>query len=137
MVKRGYAVFMGDYRNYGNSSREPAMDEPAAKNQPVTRSYLALRDIAAMVEHIKRKRGVKKVTLIGWSWGAMVAGYYASLYSENVHKLVLYAPLYNFNDHTNARPGSATEQTQPAGVQLRPRRLPPGVGGGEHRPLER
>src|SRR5260370_343211 len=103
MVKRGYAVFMGDYRNYGNSSREPAMDEPAAKNQPVTRSYLALRDIAAMVEHIKRKRGVKKVTLIGWSWGAMVAGDYASLYCENVHKLVLYAPLYNFNDHTSDR----------------------------------
>jgi pimeloyl-ACP methyl ester carboxylesterase len=109
MVKRGYVVFMGDYRNYGNSTREPAMDEPAAKNQPVTRSYLALRDIAAMVEHIKRKRGVKKVTLIGWSWGAMVAGYYASLYSENVHKLVLYAPLYNFTDHTNAGLGSALQ----------------------------
>lgn len=31
----------------------------------------------------------------------MMAGYYASLHSENVHKLVLYAPLYNFNDHTN------------------------------------
>src|SRR5260370_40281285 len=85
------------------------MDEPAAKNQPVTRSYLALRDIAAMVEHIKRKRGCKKVTLIGWSWGAMVAGDYASLYSGNVHKLVLYAPLYNFNHHPNARPGSALQ----------------------------
>src|SRR5262249_24326490 len=34
MVKRGYIVFMGDYRNYGFSSREAAMDEPAAKNQP-------------------------------------------------------------------------------------------------------
>src|SRR5215467_865867 len=98
MVKRGYVVYMGDYRNYGYSSREPAMDEPATKNLPVTRSYLALRDVAAMVNHIKSQRGVKKVTLIGWSWGAMLAGYYASLHSEDVHKLVLYAPLYNFND---------------------------------------
>jgi pimeloyl-ACP methyl ester carboxylesterase len=109
MVKRGYVVYMGDYRNYGYSTREKAMDEPAAKNQPVTRSYLALRDIEAMVNHIKAQRGVKKVTLIGWSWGAMMAGYYASLHGENVHKIVLYAPLYNFNDHTNLGPGSALQ----------------------------
>src|SRR5262245_48918982 len=100
MVRRGYVVYMGDYRNYGLSSREKAMDEPPAKNQPVTRSYLAVRDITAMVNHIKAKRGVRKVTLIGWSWGAMTAGYYSSLHTENVHKLVLYAPLYSFNDHT-------------------------------------
>jgi pimeloyl-ACP methyl ester carboxylesterase len=109
LVKRGYVVWMGDYRNYGYSTREKAMDEPAGKNQPVTRSYQALRDIEAMVNHIKRTRGVQKVTLIGWSWGAMLAGYYASLHSENVHKLVLYAPLYNFNDHTNLGPGSALQ----------------------------
>lgn len=109
MVKRGYVVYMGDYRNYGFSTREPAMDAPAAANQPVTRSYLALRDIEAMVNHIKAKRGVKKVTIIGWSWGAMLAGYYASLHSENVRKLVLYAPLYNFNDHTNLGPGSGLQ----------------------------
>lgn len=89
MVKRGYVVYMGDYRNYGYSSREKAMDEPPAENQPVTRSYLALRDIEAIVNHIKRTRNVQKVTLIGWSWGAMMAGYYASLDNENVNKLVL------------------------------------------------
>ena len=109
MVKRGYVVYMGDYRNYGYSTREKTMDQPASANQPVTRSYLALRDIEAMVDHIKRTRGVRKVTLIGWSWGAMLAGYYASLHSENVHKLVLYAPLYNFADHTNLGPGSALQ----------------------------
>ena len=41
--------------------------------------------------------------------GAMLAGYYASLHSENVHKLVFYAPLYSFNDHTNLGPGSALQ----------------------------
>lgn len=109
LAKRGYVVWMGDYRNYGYSTREGAMDEPAAKNQPVTRSYLALRDVEAMVDHIKRSRNVRKVTIIGWSWGAMMAGYYASLHSENVHKLVLYAPLYDFNDHTNLGPGSGLQ----------------------------
>jgi alpha-beta hydrolase superfamily lysophospholipase len=69
LVKRGYVVYMGDYRNYGLSTREPAMDEPSSKNQPVTRSYLALRDIEAMVNHIKRTRNVQKVTLIGGRGG--------------------------------------------------------------------
>ncbi len=109
MVKRGYVVYMGDYRNYGFSTREPGMDEPAAKNPPLSRSYLALRDIEAMIDHIKRTHNISKVTLIGWSWGAMMAGYYTSLHSENVHKLVLYAPLYSFNDHTNLGPGSALQ----------------------------
>ena len=26
LAKRGYVVYMGDYRNYGGSTREPAMD---------------------------------------------------------------------------------------------------------------
>src|SRR3954453_184198 len=64
LVIEGYVVYMGDYRNYGYSTREPAMDEPAAKNAPLSRSYLALRDIEAMVDHIKRTHNVKKVTLI-------------------------------------------------------------------------
>jgi alpha-beta hydrolase superfamily lysophospholipase len=33
-VKRGYVVYMGDYRNYGGSTREAAMDEPATKTNP-------------------------------------------------------------------------------------------------------
>src|SRR5262245_64649055 len=63
LVKRGYVVYMGDFRNYGGSTREPAMDEPANKNQPVTRSYLALRDVEVMVQHHKRTRNVQNVAL--------------------------------------------------------------------------
>jgi hypothetical protein len=55
-----YVVYMGDYRNYGYSSREPAMDEPATKNQPVSRSYLALRGVDAMVNHIKRTHNSRR-----------------------------------------------------------------------------
>jgi pimeloyl-ACP methyl ester carboxylesterase len=91
------------------------MSEPAANNKPVTRSYLALRDIAAMVNYIKTKRGVKKVTLIGWSWGAMMAGYYSSLHSENVQKLVMYAPLYQYGDHTNLGAGSGLQNKRKPG----------------------
>jgi len=109
MIARGYVTYMFDKRNYGFSSREKAMDEPAASNKPVSRSYLVIRDIGAVVDHIRQKHKVNKVTLIGWSWGAMTAGYYTSLHSEKVRKLVMYAPAYAFALHTNLGPGSALQ----------------------------
>src|SRR5438128_7825861 len=96
MVNKGYVVYMFDKRNYGFSSREKALDEPAANNKPVSRSHLVIRDIGAVVDHIRQKHKVNKVTLIGWSWGAMTAGYFTSLHSEKVRKLVMYAPAYAF-----------------------------------------
>jgi pimeloyl-ACP methyl ester carboxylesterase len=85
------------------------MDEPASAHKPLSRSFQVIRDIGSVVDHIRQKHGVKKVTLIGWSWGAMTAGYYASLHSENVQKLVMYAPAYSFPLHTNLGPGSALQ----------------------------
>src|SRR5262249_43297078 len=106
MVNHGYVVYMFDKRNYGGSTREKAMDEPAPAHRPLSRSYLVVRDIGAVVDHIRPKHHVNKVTLIGWSWGAMTAGYYSSLHSEKVAKLVLYAPLYAYGQHTNLGAGS-------------------------------
>jgi len=109
MVERGYVAYLFDKRNYGYSSREKAMDEPPAANKPVSRSYLVVRDIGAAVDHIRAKHRVNKVTLIGWSWGAMTAGYYASLHSEKVRKLVMFAPAYALPLHTNLGPGSGLQ----------------------------
>ncbi len=109
MVRHGYVVYLFDKRNYGFSSREKAMDEPAAANRPVSRSYLVIRDLGAVVDHIRAKEHVQRVTLIGWSWGAMTAGYYASLHSEKIRKLVLYAPLYENALHTNLGAGSGLQ----------------------------
>jgi len=109
MISKGYVAYLFDKRNYGYSSREKAMDEPAAKNKPVSRSFLVIRDIGAVVDHIRKKHSVNKVTLIGWSWGAMTAGYYTSLNSEKVGKLVMFAPAYAFTQHTNLGPGSGLQ----------------------------
>ena len=109
MVSKGYIVYMFDKRNYGFSTRENAMDQPAANNRPVTRSYLAIRDIGAVVDHIRKKHNIGKITLIGWSWGATTAGFYTSLNSEKVRKLVLYAPAYAYSAHTNLGAGSGSQ----------------------------
>src|SRR5436309_620300 len=109
IVNHGYVVYMLDKRNYGGSTREKAMEEPAANNKPVSRSYQVIRDLGAVVDHIAKKHHVSKVTLIGWSWGAMTSGYYTSLHSEKVQKLVLYAPLYSYTRHTNLGAGSGLQ----------------------------
>lgn len=109
MIARGYVVYLFDKRNYGYSSREKAMDEPASANKPVSRSFQVIRDIGAVVDHIRQKHKVRKVTLIGWSWGAMTAGYYTSLHSEKVSKLVMYAPAYDYPLHTNLGAGSGLQ----------------------------
>ncbi len=109
MVDKGYVVYLFDKRNYGYSSREKAMDEPAANNKPVTRSYLAIRDIGTVVDYLRKKHNVKRITLIGWSWGATTAGMYTSLNSEKVKTLVLYAPAYALPTHTNLGAGSGSQ----------------------------
>ena len=109
MIDKGYVAYLFDKRNYGYSSRETAMNEPPAANKPVSRSYLVIRDIGAVVDHIRKKHGVNKVTLIGWSWGAMTAGYYTSLHGEKVRKLVMFAPAYAFAQHTNLGGGSGLQ----------------------------
>jgi alpha-beta hydrolase superfamily lysophospholipase len=57
MVRRGYVVYMFDKRNYGFSTREKAMGEAAAANRPVSRSFLVIRDIGTVVDHIRNKSG--------------------------------------------------------------------------------
>ena len=109
MVGKGYIVYMFDKRNYGFSTREAVMDQPPAGNKPPSRSFQVIRDIGAVVDHIRAKQKINKVTLIGWSWGAMTSGYYTSLHSEKVRRLIFCTLFYAFPLHTNLGPGSGLQ----------------------------
>lgn len=95
MARRGYAVYLVDIRNYGGSTRERAMDEPPDRNPAPSRAHEAVRDIGAVVDHLRARHALPQVNLVGWSWGGTTAGFYASLHPEKVRRLVLYAPLYS------------------------------------------
>jgi pimeloyl-ACP methyl ester carboxylesterase len=92
MAERGYDVYLVNLRGYSKSTKPKEMGEAPEKNAPIVRTETAIRDIAAAVEFIRKRRGVDKVNLIGWSWGTTVMAKYTTLNNDKVNKLVLYAP---------------------------------------------
>jgi pimeloyl-ACP methyl ester carboxylesterase len=92
IAQHGWDVWLVDVRGYGRSSRPPEMDEPAEKNRPIVNTDVAVRDVGTVVDFIRKRRGVPRINLMGWSWGATMMGAFTSRNSEKVVRLVLYAP---------------------------------------------
>ncbi len=94
IADHGYDVYLMDVRGYGRSTRPPQMSLPPTESAPVATTEQAVRDLAAVVEFIKHRRSINKLNVVGWSWGTLVAQWYAANDANNVNKLVLYAPLW-------------------------------------------
>jgi pimeloyl-ACP methyl ester carboxylesterase len=94
IARRGFDVYLMDVRGYGRSTRPPEMSAPASANPPIVATGVAMADVAAVVDHIRTRRGVPRITLIGWSWGTVLTGAYTARYNDTVERLVLYAPLW-------------------------------------------
>jgi pimeloyl-ACP methyl ester carboxylesterase len=92
IARRGYDVYLVDVRGYGRSTRPPEMDRPAEENAPLVRTATAVKDVATAVDFIRKRRGVDKINLLGWSWGTTIMGWYTAQNNAKVNKLVLYAP---------------------------------------------
>jgi pimeloyl-ACP methyl ester carboxylesterase len=93
VAARGFDAWCVDLRGYGRSTRPPALSRDAAAAAPVTRSEEALRDLAATVASLRReRRGVPRVTLVGWGWGAALCARFAAENAAQVERLLLLAP---------------------------------------------
>ena len=92
VASHGYDVYLLDLRGYGRSVWPPEMDQPAGQNPPLTRISIAVKDVGAAVDFIRKRRNVSKINLLGWSWGASIMGMYTTQNNAKVNKLVLYAP---------------------------------------------
>lgn len=92
LAKRGYDVYALDIRGYGKSTRPAAMNKPPEQAEPVVNTATALRDVSRAVDFITSRRGQSKLVLVGWSWGATLAGSYTASAPNRVERLVLYAP---------------------------------------------
>jgi pimeloyl-ACP methyl ester carboxylesterase len=92
IAQHGYDVYLVDLRGYGRSTRPKEMGQPAESNEPIVRTTTAVQDVSAAVEFIRKRRGVDKINLLGWSWGTTIMGWYTAQNNDKVHRLVLYAP---------------------------------------------
>lgn len=92
IAAHGYDVYMLDVRGYGLSTRPAEMQKPAQDNPPIVTTAVASKDVGTVVDWVKRRRGIDKLNLIGWSWGTTIMANYTADNPANVNKLTLYAP---------------------------------------------
>ena len=91
IAQRGYDVYLVDVRGYGRSTRPPEMSQPADLSAPIVRTATAVQDVGSAVDFIRKRRGVEKINLLGWSWGTTIMGWYTAQNNAKVNKLALYA----------------------------------------------
>jgi pimeloyl-ACP methyl ester carboxylesterase len=106
LAARGYDVYLVDLRGYGGSSRPPEMDQPAANNPAIVRTDTAIKDLGSAIDHILARRELHSLNVIGWSWGATIAGAYTAAHNDKVKRLVLYAPQWVRDGGTVGGPGA-------------------------------
>ena len=92
IASHGYDVYLLDLRGYGKSTRPAEMSQDAKNNPPIVRGDTAVKDIGTAVDFILARRGLSKLTLLGWSWGSTLMATYSTQNASKVARLVLYAP---------------------------------------------
>lgn len=97
LTARGFTAWALDIRGFGQSTRPSEMSKPATQNPPVVRASGGVRDVDAAVDFIRKSCGAERVDLVGWSWGAVVAGMYSAEHPEKVGRLVLYGAMHGFD----------------------------------------
>ncbi len=137
LARAGYDVFTMSHTGYGPSPR-PLMDDPCnvdAEFQPLLVPHVLKEptpprypwklvssrtewdELETVVSHIRKLRGVDRISLIGWSTGAPRAGGFAALHPEQVDKLVLFGPAPWFPNE--APPAQMPEPGAPTLLQTR------------------
>src|ERR1700730_6579584 len=91
IAQHGWDVYLIDVRGYGRSTRPPEMDQPAASNPPIATTDVAVKDVGSAIDFILQRRGVSKLSLMGWSWGTVIMGAYAADHNNKDERLVLYS----------------------------------------------
>lgn len=82
LARRGLDVYAVDPGGYGLSSPPAAGSAGGAVE--------AAGDLLVALDHIRELRGVRRVALVGPSWGAQIAGNFTTRHPDRVRGLVLY-----------------------------------------------
>lgn len=121
LASHGFDVFAVDMTGYGRSTRPNVMNdscnlprenraalgiEPveceASYSHRITTAASDAADIDRAVQYILELRQVSRLSMIGWSVGSLRAGGYAAQHTENIDRLVLFAPRYDRTSPSSA-----------------------------------
>lgn len=86
LANAGYDVWGFDFINQGHSTFSETL--------PLTPEN-ALKQLEFVLQEIRKESSQKTVTLLGWSWGTIIASQYAIVHPDEVNHLVLYAAMYS------------------------------------------
>lgn len=146
LAREGFDVFAMDMIGYGRSTRPPQMDDPCnvapaqqkalvpkTLPEPCKPSYphqlvnsdSESEDINAVVDFIRKLRGVDKISLVGWSGGGIRTGTFVGRHPEKVDRYVNWASSNYSRKNPDAAPelpapgAPTTFQTRAVGVDQR------------------
>jgi len=85
----GFAAYAIDFRGFGQST------QPSAET-PVGRAPDAVRDVVTVIDAIRKETGATKVSLVAWSWGAVVAPMVAIARPDLIDRVVLVGAMHAF-----------------------------------------
>ncbi len=95
LAQNGFDVFALDVRGFGRSTHPDGHMTTAEASQ----------DLNAVVDYVLKLRNVKKVNLLGWSWGTQYGGMFVMNQPGKVDKYVAYAQMHvNSADIARRRP---------------------------------
>lgn len=111
VAQAGFDTFSVDLTGYGRSTRPAPMEDrcnivntqqagyvpapcPPSFASPIATTTSDWNDIDAVVQYVKRLRGVDRVSFVGWSQGGPRITGYTLLHPENVDRIVVLAPAY-------------------------------------------
>lgn len=94
LAAHGFDAWVFDIRGYGRSTRPLPERDSGGRELPVARTADAIDDLQAVVDFVHEQTGAEQVDLIGWSWGANIAGGFAAERGDRVRRLVLLGPVW-------------------------------------------
>lgn len=96
LAKAGFDVWAIDFVGEGHSSYPKVMQiSPAPKGVFPLRATDAEQQLNVVIQFIKKNTGIHSVSLLGWSWGSVVAALYSSQHPQAIHTLILYGSMYS------------------------------------------
>ncbi|KAB8028061.1 alpha/beta hydrolase [Fluviispira multicolorata] len=98
LAKKGFDVFSVDFEGMGKSTYPKVMQIfPAPTGVFPLQSADAVKQLNIIIDYIHAQKKVQDISLIGWSFGSIVAAEYASLNQSKINKLVLTGAMHSFN----------------------------------------